>query len=38
MPLSENRDMLKLSDELVNTMRDAFKTPLNYRPGRIFLQ
>jgi len=35
MPLPENRELLKLSDELVDTTRATFDTPQNYRPGKI---
>lgn len=33
MPLPDNPKIVKLDDELVSTMREAFKTPENYRPG-----
>lgn len=32
MPLPEDRKLVGLADELVNTMRETFKTPENYRP------
>lgn len=32
MPLPDNPQTIKLSDDLVTTMRDVFKTPTNYRP------
>ena len=33
MPLPEDKQLLKLSDELVETIRATFDTPKNYRPG-----
>ncbi|QIW98607.1 hypothetical protein AMS68_004125 [Peltaster fructicola] len=32
MPLPDDRELVKLSSELVDTMRATFKTPQNYRP------
>ncbi|THZ95018.1 heme-dependent catalase [Aureobasidium pullulans] len=32
MPLPEDKQLLKLSDELVETIRETFDTPKNYRP------
>lgn len=32
MPLPDDRKIVKLADELVDTMRATFKTPENYRP------
>ncbi|KAF1343822.1 catalase-like domain-containing protein [Delphinella strobiligena] len=32
MPLPEDKKLVKLADELVDTMRATFNTPLNYRP------
>ncbi|KAF2164276.1 hypothetical protein M409DRAFT_56564 [Zasmidium cellare ATCC 36951] len=32
MPLPEDPELLKLSDELVKTIRETFDTPQNYRP------
>lgn len=33
MPLPHDPKLLRLSDELVDTMRATFETPTNYRPG-----
>lgn len=35
MPLPEDKKVVKLADELVETMRATFDTPKNYRPGKI---
>jgi hypothetical protein len=35
MPLPEDKQLLKLSDELVETIRATFDTPKNYRPGNL---
>ncbi|CAK3871485.1 heme-dependent catalase [Lecanosticta acicola] len=32
MPLPEDPELLKLSDQIIDTMRDLFQTPNNYRP------
>lgn len=33
MPLPDDPQLIKLADELVDTMRATFNTPENYRPG-----
>lgn len=33
MPLPQDPELLKLSNDLVDTMRATFDTPENYRPG-----